>query len=93
LKRLQPSRGRQVSTVLNAVAALVESGELEFSPAWVDRNKLAVIEGACERLGGDMQRLRGVKDLVPPEITFDEIRLVVARLRWEQRRMQSAAQA
>src|SRR6201998_3716475 len=44
-------RGRQISTVLNAVAGLVENGEVEFSPAWIDRNKLAVIEAAL-RCGG-----------------------------------------
>jgi ATP-dependent DNA helicase RecQ len=77
-------RGRQVATVLNAVAGLVEKGELEFSPAWIDRNKLAVIEAACARVGLDqLDRLRPVKDALPPEITYDEIRLVVARLRHE----------
>ncbi len=75
-------RGRQVSTVLNAVAGLVENGEVEFSPAWIDRNKLAVIEAACARAGLDqLGRLRPLKDSLPPEITYDEIRLVVARLR------------
>jgi ATP-dependent DNA helicase RecQ len=78
-------RGRQISTVMNSVAALVERGELEFSPDWIDRRKVTVIEAACARVGGDLQRLRPVKDLVPTEISFDEIRLVVARLRREQR--------
>ncbi len=80
-------RGRQVSTVLNAVAGLVESGEVEFSSAWIERNKLAVIEAACARVGLDqLDRLRPLKDALPPEITYDEIRLVVARLRREQGR-------
>ena len=80
-------RGRQISTVVNAVAGLVESGEVEFSPAWIDRNKLAVIEAACARAGLDqLDRLRPLKDALPPEITYDEIRLVVARLRREQNR-------
>ena len=80
-------RGRQVSTVLNAVAGLVENGEVEFSPAWIDRNKLAVIEAACARVGLDqLDRLRPLKDSLPPEITYDEIRLVVARMRREQSR-------
>lgn len=80
-------RGRQVSTVLNAVAVLVENGEVEFSSAWVDRNKLAVIEAACARLQLDqLDRLRPLKDALPPEITYDEIRLVVAHLRREQGR-------
>jgi ATP-dependent DNA helicase RecQ len=76
-------RGRQLSTVVNAVANLVESGDLEFEAAWVDRTKLSVIEAACARLGID--GLRPLKDVLPPEITYDEIRLVVAKLRREQR--------
>jgi len=75
-------RGRQVGTVVNAVAGLVEKGEVEFRPEWIDRNKLAVIEAACANLGLErLERLKAVKDVVPPEVTYDEIRLVVARLR------------
>jgi ATP-dependent DNA helicase RecQ len=77
-------RGRQVATVVNAVAGLVEKGELEFRPEWIDRNKLAVIEAACAQLGlAQLERLKTLKDALPPEITYDEIRLVVARARRE----------
>ena len=76
-------RGRQVATVVNAVANLVERGDLEFQPAWIDRNKQAVIEAACGKLG--INGLKPLKDSLPPEITYDEIRLVVARVRREQR--------
>jgi ATP-dependent DNA helicase RecQ len=77
-------RGRQMGTVVNAVAGLVEKGEIEFDPAWIDRNKLAVIEAACTNLGLQrLERLKTLKDALPPEITYDEIRLVVARFRRE----------
>ena len=77
-------RGRQIATVVNAVAGLVEKGELEFRPEWMDRNKLAVIEAACMTIGLErLERLRPLKDLLPPEVTYDEIRLVVAHLRRE----------
>ena len=75
-------RGRQISTVVNAVAVLVEKGEVAFRPEWIERNKLAVIEAACASLGLErLERLKTLKDALPPEITYDEIRLVVARLR------------
>jgi ATP-dependent DNA helicase RecQ len=75
-------RARQIGTVINAVAGLVEKGDLEFRPEWIDRNKLAVIEAACERQNlASLVRLRTLKDVLPPEITYDEIRLVVAKLR------------
>jgi ATP-dependent DNA helicase RecQ len=76
-------RGRQLSTVVNAVANLVERGDLEFEPAWIDGNKQAVIEAACARLG--VNGLKPLRDALPPEITYDEIRLVVARRRREHR--------
>jgi ATP-dependent DNA helicase RecQ len=75
-------RGRQIGTVVNAVASLVEKGEVEFRPEWIDRNKLAVIEAACISLGLErLERLKTLKDALPPEITYDEIRLVVAKMR------------
>jgi ATP-dependent DNA helicase RecQ len=84
-------RGRQVSTVVNAVANLVERGDLEFQPAWIDRNKQAVIEAACGKLG--ISGLKPLKDALPPEITYDEIRLVVARVRRELKVSKSAVPA
>ena len=74
-------RGRQLSTVVTTVAALVESGELEFSAAWLSEGKQAQIERVCAKLG--MGALRPLKDALPPDISFEDIKLVVARLRWE----------
>jgi ATP-dependent DNA helicase RecQ len=76
-------RGRQVTTVVNAVATLVEKGDIEFQPAWIDRNKQAVIEAACAKLG--IEWLKPLKDVLPPEVTYDEIRLVVGKMRREAR--------
>jgi ATP-dependent DNA helicase RecQ len=84
-------RARQVTTVVNAVANLVESGLLEFQQAWIDPTRQSVIEAACGQLG--LERLRPLKDALPPEITFDEIRLVVARLRREQDSKKDAVSA
>ena len=75
-------RGRQVATVVNAVAGLVETGQLEFRAGWMDANRISVIEAACTKLGLD--RLKPLKEAVPPEITYDEIRLIVAKLRRSQ---------
>ena len=84
LEQIAEIRGRQVGTVVNAVAALVETGQVEFQPAWIDRNRDAMIASACERAGLDnLTRLKPLKEVLPPEITYEEIRLVVARLRRE----------
>ena len=84
LQQIAEIRGRQLGTVVNAVAALVETGQVEFQPAWIDRNREAVIASACERAGLDnLTRLKPLKEMLPPEITYEEIRLVLARLRRE----------
>ena len=87
-------RGRQIGTVINAVASLVEKGDLEFRAEWIDRNKLAVIEAACERHDlASLVRLRTLKDALPPEVTYDEIRLTVAKLRREAARTRTSVPA
>jgi ATP-dependent DNA helicase RecQ len=82
-------RGRQISTIIASIAELVESGDLEFKAVWIDPNKQKEIEAACARLG--TAALRPIKDAVSAEITFDDIRLVAARLRWEAKQQKQAA--
>jgi ATP-dependent DNA helicase RecQ len=81
-------RGRQVSTVINSVAVLIESGEVAFRPGWVEASRQAEIEAACARLGTG--GLRPIKEAVAEEITYDDIRLTVARLRWEEKQQKRA---
>jgi len=71
-------RGRHLGSVVGLIANLVEKGELQFQPEWVDEAKLASIEAVCTRLG--TRALKPLKDALPPDITYEEIRLVVARL-------------
>lgn len=72
-------RGRQLRTIVEAVARLVEEGTLAFDEAWVPQEHRAWIEEAAARLG--LERLKPIKDAVPPEVSFEEIRLVAARLK------------
>jgi len=73
------TRGRQLKSVIDLVSSLVEKGTLEFQDSWVDPEKKTSIEAACAQLG--IERLKPIKESLPPEITFEEIRLVVASLR------------
>ena len=79
IEEIATIRGRQVRTVVGMIANLVEKGEVEFQAAWVDKDRAAMIAAACAQLG--LERLKPVQKSLPPEITFEEIRLVVARLR------------
>jgi ATP-dependent DNA helicase RecQ len=79
LAEIATLRGRQLASVTNLVADLIEEGRLDFERGWIEQSKLPKIEEACARLG--LERLRPLKDSLPEEVTFDEIRLVVAHLR------------
>ena len=77
-------RGRQLATVIAAVANLVENGEVEFDPRWMPQERRVAIEAACAKVG--TARLRPVKDLVGDEVTMGEVHLVLAKVRREGKR-------
>jgi ATP-dependent DNA helicase RecQ len=76
-------RARQISTVVCTVANLVETGQVKLDPKWVSPDAQPLIEAACLERG--IERLRDIKDAVPPYVSFEDIRLVVAHLRAENR--------
>jgi ATP-dependent DNA helicase RecQ len=79
LEEVARIRGRQLSSVIGLVTEMLEAGQLEFQPQWLVPEKLAQIKAAYAAHGNG--RLRTLKDALPPEISFDEIRMVVANLR------------
>jgi ATP-dependent DNA helicase RecQ len=72
-------RERKPSTIVSLISELVEAGELEFQPDWMAAGKRAQIEAVCKKL--DTELLRPLKEALPQEITYEEIKLVVAHLR------------
>jgi ATP-dependent DNA helicase RecQ len=72
-------RGRKVSTVVALISSLIESGEAEFKEDWMRPEHYRAIKEACEKLG--MELLRPIKDALPEEISYDEVRLVASHLR------------
>jgi len=72
-------RGRKLGTVMNLVAEMVERGDLRFEPAWLASEKFAAIQAACQTHG--TERLKPIKDALPAEFAYEEIRLVMAHLR------------
>ena len=79
LAEIAKIRARQFGTVAETVAALVEQGRVEFQEGWVREEYRAQIEDAVKTLGP--QRLRPIKDALPKEVSFEEIRLVIAKTR------------
>jgi len=78
-------RGRQISTVVNMVADLVEKGAIEYRMEWVGDAPHRQIAEAARRLG--TQWLRPLREVLPEEISYHQIRLVVAFVRWEESRV------
>ncbi len=76
-------RARQVSTIVCTVANLIETGQVKLDPKWISPDAQPLIEAACLKQG--IERLKDIKEAVPPYVSFDDIRLVVAHLRAENR--------
>lgn len=72
-------RGRRRSTIVSMVSDLVERGLVEFENSWVAEDRQRQIEGAAANLG--LERFTPIKEALPEDFTYDEIRLVVANLR------------
>jgi ATP-dependent DNA helicase RecQ len=79
LEEIARARGRQLSTIASTVSDLVERGFVEYQPGWVEAGRRAQIEAACASHG--LTALRPLKDALPPDFTWEEIRLVVSHLR------------
>ncbi|MGP8246322.1 MAG: helicase-related protein, partial [Bryobacteraceae bacterium] len=78
-------RGRQASHVVNMVADMIEKGRVDYRREWVGEAEHTQIEEAIGRLGAE--RLKPLKEALPPEITYEQVRLVVA---WVRRRQAEA---
>jgi ATP-dependent DNA helicase RecQ len=76
-------RARQISTVICTVANLIETRQVRLDPKWISPDAQPLIEAACLKHG--VERLKEVKNAVPSYVSFDDIRLVVAHLRAENR--------
>lgn len=74
-------RSRQISTIVGTVANLVETGQVKLDPKWISPDSQPLIEAAC--LSKGVESLREIKEAVPPYVSFNDIRLVVAGLRAE----------
>ncbi len=81
LAEIAAVRGRQVATVVGMVADLVEKGQVDFDERWIAAGRLPEIEEAVRRIGP--QWLKPLRAALPEPISYDEIRLLVAKERRE----------
>jgi ATP-dependent DNA helicase RecQ len=76
-------RARQPSTIVCTVASLIETGQIKLDPKWISPDAQPLIEAVCLKQG--VERLKAIKEAVPPYVSFEDIRLVVAHLRAQNR--------
>jgi len=81
LEEIARIRGRRLSTVVEVVVGLVAEGRVEYRMDWVGEARHNEIAEAVRRLGAD--RLKTLKDSLPPDVTYEELRLVVAWVKRE----------
>ena len=72
-------RNRKLSSVVSLIAGMVERREADFQSEWLAPEVFDQIANACQSLG--MERLKPIKEALPEQITYEEIRLVAAQLR------------
>jgi ATP-dependent DNA helicase RecQ len=81
IEQAAQTRERTVKATVDLLASMIEDGEIDFSSGWVRARYLNDILREVAR--HDLDRLRPVKDALPPEVTYEEIRLVAAAIRRE----------
>jgi len=79
LEEIARVRDREMSTVVGTVAHLVETGRIALDERWISPGAGPLIEAACSK--GIPESLREIKDAVPPFVSYNDIRLVVAGLK------------
>jgi ATP-dependent DNA helicase RecQ len=80
LQEIAAIEGRQMSTIVERVSVLIEKGMIGLQPAWVEPDRADEIRRVAFEIGFD--RLKPIKDALPKDHSYDEIRLVVASLRY-----------
>jgi ATP-dependent DNA helicase RecQ len=81
LEEIARIRGRRLSTVVEVVVELVAEGRVDYRMDWVGEARHNEIVDAAQRLGAN--RLKTLKDALPPDVTYEELRLVMAWMKRE----------
>jgi ATP-dependent DNA helicase RecQ len=78
-QEIAQTRGVLLSTAVSLVADLLAKGRVEYRIEWVGADLHARIAEVIQRLGSTT--LRQLKEALPPEVTYEQIRLVSAYCR------------
>jgi len=76
-------RQRTLAATIDLVSAMIEDGDIEFQESWIPSSRAPAIREVAEHYGLD--RLKTIKEMLPAEVTYEDIRLVVAALKAQAR--------
>lgn len=76
IEEIAHARGRQRSTIVNQVAKMIEAGQATLPAGWIAPGVRETIKDAMRTHTSD--RLKTLKDALPENITYDDIRLAIA---------------
>jgi len=79
IQEIATLEGRQVATIVERVSVLIENGMIELQDSWVAPDRVLLIKTAAGEFG--YAKLKPLKDALPADYSYDEIRLVVSSLR------------
>jgi ATP-dependent DNA helicase RecQ len=79
LEEIAVIRARRLSTIVSMVSDLVERGLVDFRDHWVAADRQKQIETTAADIG--LEKVTPIKNALPEDFTYDEVRLVVSKLR------------
>ena len=72
-------RDRRIETIYSTLCTLVEQGKIGWHDSWMPDERRKMIEEAARQQG--FERAKPIKEVLPEDISYDEIRLVLAELK------------
>ena len=79
LQEIAAIRDRRIETIYSTVCTLVEQGKVSWNNEWVLPERRKLIEDAARQQG--FERVKPIKEVLPEDFTYDEIRLVLADMK------------
>ena len=79
LAEIAALRDRRIETIYSTLCTLVEQGKIGWHDSWMPVERRKMIEEAARQQG--FERAKPIKEVLPEDISYDEIRLVLAELK------------
>ncbi len=78
MEEIAKLRDRRVETVISTICTLVSQGKIQWQVSWMTPARRKLIEDAVHQQG--FEKVKPIKEVLPDDISYGEIRLVLADL-------------